>query len=140
MGDHCHHSRACMFPEEVGERKAIPYTTINSAYGEAEVIMGRLRHASASSDFESVVAKEYTALEDAWKRCLEFEARCPNTAEEKINSLALVSTTHPSSTNAVATTAATTTTTTIHDVEDLHNEVKICLMELSEDAPQVGMA
>ena len=127
--------------QEQRESTKVPYTEINIAYGEAETIMKRLQHAnkldqssetssSPPSIFQKAIELEYPRLELAWKRCMEFEAGSASRAEVHISSLALIET-KPSSPSLAA--ASVPETVTIHDMEDLHNEVKVCLIQLAEE-------
>lgn len=86
------------------------------------------------SVFRKAIELEYPLLELAWKRCLEFEAgsSAVSLAAAHFASLALIDTEHsPSSSGHVRVTAPGVVT--IHDVEDLHNEVKLCIMQLAEE-------
>lgn len=128
---------------EIGNPET-PYTSINTAYGEAEAIMKRLRHDDSldelsqrppweTSIFRKAIELEYPLLELAWKRCLEFEAgsSAVSLAAAHFDSLALIDTERsPSSSGSVRVTAPEVVT--IHDVEDLHNEVKLCIMQLAK--------
>ena len=113
----------------------IPYTENNTAYGEAEVIIKRLRRADSLDDlagrppmepsiFKNAIKLEYPRLELLWKQCLEFEAGTASLAKKYISSLALINEGFDD--------------VTIHDVEDLHNEIKVCLLQLSEKRNCMG--
>ena len=71
-----------------------------------------------TSVFQKSIKLEYPILELAWKRCIEFEAGSAALATVHINSLAL---------------GDAGSSLTIHDIEDLHNEVKLCIMQLDEE-------
>ena len=112
--------------------------------------MKRLRRADSLDDlsqrppletptFQKAIELEYPMLEMAWKRCLEFEAgHSVSLAKAHFDSLALVDTkispsssASPSSSWQVRVRAPGVVT--IHDVEDLHNEVKLCIMQIATD-------
>ena len=86
------------------------------------------------SVFKKAIELEYAGLESAWKRCLEFEAGSTSLAATHMSSLALIKTSVPlsSSPSSQHTSPSVCEEVTIHDVEDLHKEIKVCLLQLGE--------
>lgn len=87
----------------------------------AEAQMQKLR--MAGDKFADALATEYDCLVKAWMNSLDFEEanvgskECGKSASVCKASLSLL---HNDFTGA-----------TIHDLEDLHNEVKVCLLEIA---------
>ena len=109
--------------------------------------MKRLRRADSLDDlserpplepsfFQKAIEAEYPLLEMTWKQCLEFEAGSTSSAALHFDSLALLETeSSPSSAGCVR--LSVPGGVTLHDVEDLHNEIKCCIIKLAEERKQM---
>lgn len=83
------------------------------------------------SAFQKALKLEYAMLELAWKQCIEFEAASVTLGKVHFDSLALL---------AKETCPTDQTVVTIHDIEDLHNEVKLSIMQLSEESKRMALS